>query len=136
MKNVLYLLAVATLGFWACEGDSTSSKNYLVGTWEAGPQTLRFFEDSNATMIIQRPDGPDTMLIWYKYAPDSTPAHLDLHVYEHDGALKGMRLFGLMEIVHRDTFRTTSEMGFEGQGYKYRPKTMEERKTGTYVRVK
>ncbi|MEL6720191.1 MAG: hypothetical protein AAFP82_15880, partial [Bacteroidota bacterium] len=100
----------------------------------SGPQTLTFSQDSNATMIIERGEDLDTMLIWYTYAPDSTPVHLDMRV--HKGALKGMNLFGLMEVVHRDTFRTVSKMGFEGQGHKYRPKKIEGEKMGIYVRVK
>jgi len=134
MKKSLYLFSIIALGFWACEGDLKPKEDYLVGTWKAGTQTLRFFEDSNALMLIERPDGIDTMFLWYTYAPDSTPMQLDMRVY--DGALQGMNLFGLMEIVHKDTFLTTSKMGFEGQGHKYRPKKMEGEKMGTYARVK
>ncbi|MEN0049137.1 MAG: hypothetical protein AAF806_18910 [Bacteroidota bacterium] len=139
MKKLLYLLSIVILGFWACESNSRPKESYLVGTWQAGPQTLQFFEDSNAIMIIERPNQPtpDTMQIWYNYAPDSMPMHLDMRVHEATlGTMKGMNLFGVMEIVHPDTFRTTSKMGFEGQGYKYRPKQIEEGKMGTYVRVK
>lgn len=139
MKKLLYLLSIISVGFWACEGDMKPKEDYLVGTWQAGPQTLQFFEDSNALMIIERPNKPtpDTMQIWYTYSPDSTPVHLDMRVHEATlQSMKGMNLFGVMEIVHRDTFRTTSKIGFEGQGYKYRPKEIEEEKMGTYVRVR
>lgn len=139
MKKLLYLLLIFSLSFEACESDSTSKEDYLVGTWTSGPQTLQFSQDSNALMIIERPNQPtpDTMQIWYTYSPDSTPVHLDMRVHEATlQSMRGMNLFGVMEIVHQDTFRTTSKIGFEGQGHKYRPKEIEAGKMGTYVRVK
>jgi hypothetical protein len=143
MRYLIYSALLLGTLISACGNSNTEhieGKNYIVDTWMVDNQTIHFRGDSTMMILTPLRDDStnavplDTMMAYYSYQPDSTPMQLDMHIYT--GALDGMRLFGIIEQTHTDTFRLVATKGFEGQGAKYRPKTMEGGRVVTYARTK
>lgn len=136
MKKIIYGFLVTIICWTACESDSTplTGKTYLEGSWQVSQQTVTFNQDSLVKILTPTKNGQiDTMMGFYTFSPDSTPAQLDFYIYE--GYMEGARLFGIIDQFHQDSFRFVSERGFEGRSAEYRPKSFETERTQTYVRL-
>lgn len=110
---LLVALALAT----GCGGEPEGG---LTGAWvgedSAGrPLWLVFGEEDAALWIRDRVPGvQDTTVLRYRADTTATPRRLDLRGFT-EGPFAGMVLYGIFELLGRDTLRLDFESGLPGQ---------------------
>lgn len=87
----------------------------LLGTWEAYGKddvrnTLEFVEDGRARWVLGTPNGAVTVYVNYAVDETKRPMHIDLTGFT-SGPLKGLAMYGILDMFGKDHFRVDFEMG-------------------------
>jgi hypothetical protein len=110
----------------------------LAGTWssidgEGREQVITFRDDGSAAWRLGRWGA--TFEIRYRIDEREVPPHLDLYGFEQ-GPYQNMTLYGIYDLLERDSFRYESRPGPSGMsGLGFRPERFARGRTVTFTRV-